>query len=109
MAAFEGLRSHASTLFARDGGLHPPPSVLLGWPKPNHVNPEDRGWGASIVLLVVLGITFLVYVARMWARLGIGKNFGVDDTLISISMLPLFGLVISSVLGKNTASLLGLC
>jgi hypothetical protein len=50
--------------------------------------------------MVVLGITFLVYCARMWARLVISKNTGLDDILVSIAMLPLFGLTISSVLGK---------
>jgi hypothetical protein len=104
MAAFEGLHSHTNVLLARDGGLHPPPDVLRNWPPPNYVNPENRGWGGSILILVALGITFLVYVARIWARIGIGKNFGLDDTLISIAMLPLFGLVISSVLGKSSAT-----
>ncbi len=87
-------------LFVRDGGLHPPPEVLHSWPKPNYINPDDRGWTSSIVLLIVLGITFLVYIARMWARLGLGKNAGLDDTLMSIAILPLFGLTISAVLGK---------
>lgn len=87
-------------LYARDGGLHPPPEVLLSWPKPDYINPEDRGWSSSIVLLIFLGITFLVYVARMWARLGLGKNAGLDDILMSVAMLPLFGLTISVVLGK---------
>jgi hypothetical protein len=91
---------HIDTLVARDGGLHPPADVLVGWPRPNYINPEDRGWSSSTALLVILGITFLVYIARMWARLGIGKNFGVDDTLMSIAMVPLFGLSISAVLGK---------
>lgn len=93
--------SHAGGLVARGGGLHPPPEVMLNWPKPNYVNPEERGWAAPIVLLVFLGITFLVYVARMWARIAISKNTGLDDILISLSMIPLFGLTIATVLGKT--------
>jgi hypothetical protein len=92
-------------LLPRDGGLHPPPEVLLSWPTPNTVNPDNRGWGGSIVIIVVLAITTIVYVARIWARLAIGKNFGLDDTLITVAMIPLFGLVISSVLGRNDAAL----
>ena len=53
------------------------------------------------MLLIFLGITFFVYIARIWARLGLGKNAGLDDTLMSIAMIPLFGLTISSVLGKS--------
>lgn len=73
----------------------------MNWPTPNYVDPEERGWAAPIVLLVFLGITFLVYVARMWARIAISKNTGLDDILISLSMIPLFGLTIATVLGKN--------
>lgn len=97
----DSLFTRHDGLFARDGGLHPPSEVLLSWPKPNYINPEDRGWSSSIVLLIFLGITFLVYIARIWARLGLGKNAGLDDTLMSIAMIPLFGLTISAVLGKS--------
>ena len=74
----------------------------MSWPKPNYVDPEERGWGAPIVLLVMLGITFLVYTARMWARLVLAKNAGLDDLLMSIAMVPLLGLTISAVLGKSS-------
>jgi hypothetical protein len=94
------LSSHIATLFPRDGGLHPPPDVILSWPKPNHVDPEERGWDMPILLLVVMGITFLVYIARIWARLILLKNAGLDDILISLAMIPLFGLTISTVLGR---------
>jgi hypothetical protein len=103
MVSLDLLYSHADTLFARDGGLHPPSEVIIGWPRPNHVNPDERGWEAPIALLAILGITFLVYIARMWARLALAKNAGLDDILISLSMLPLFGLTISVVLGKTTS------
>jgi hypothetical protein len=73
--------------------------VLLSWPKPNYINPEDRGWTSSIVLLVFLSITFIVFVARIWARLAVGKNSGLDDILMSLAMFPLIGLTISAILG----------
>jgi hypothetical protein len=95
------LLSRADSLFARDGGLHPPPEVLLSWPNPNYVDPEERGWEATILLAVVLGITFLVYTARMWARLAIAKSAGMDDLLMSVAMLPLFGLTISAILATK--------
>lgn len=100
MADAAGLPAKLHTLIARDGGLHPPPEVLLSWPLPNYKNPEERGWEAPIVLIIVMGITFLIYVARMWARLALTKNAGLDDVLMSLAMLPVFGLTISTILGK---------
>lgn len=113
MSHFDGLIPHVDSLFQphdglfpRSGGLHPPSEVLLSWPKPNYINPEDRGWSSSIVVLVFLAVTFFVYIARMWARLGIGKNAGLDDTIMSIAMIPTFGLSICVVLGKSVFKLL---
>jgi len=94
--------SESNTLVGRAGGLHPPPEVMMVWPTPNRIDPEERGWEAPISLVIVLGITFLVYAARMWARIVIAKNVGVDDLLMSIAMLPLFGLTIFVALGKLT-------
>jgi hypothetical protein len=99
MADAAGLFARAEALVQRDGGVHPPPEVLLSWPVPNYVNPEDRGWDSSIILMVVLGITFVIYTVRMWARLVVAKNAGLDDILMSVAMLPAFGLTISAVLG----------
>jgi hypothetical protein len=94
-------QTHTGSLVARAGGLHPPPEVIYSWPRPNYVDPEERGWAAPIILIIFLGITFLVYVARMWARFAISKNTGLDDILISLAMLPLFGLTVSTLLGKT--------
>jgi hypothetical protein len=101
MADAAGLFARAEALISRDGGVHPPPEVLLSWPVPNYVNPEDRGWESSIILMVVLGITSIIYIVRMWARLVVAKNAGLDDILMSIAMLPAFGLTISAVLGMS--------
>lgn len=101
MVVLNGLLSHARVLSTRDGGLHAPPEVLISWPSPNYTNPEERGWAAPVALLVILGITLLVYIARIWARVVVAKNAGLDDLLISLAMLPLFGLTISAVLGRH--------
>ncbi|KAH3994720.1 hypothetical protein HBH70_115880 [Parastagonospora nodorum] len=89
-------RSHA--LVARDGGLHPSAEVLLSWPAPNHTNPEERGWEAPIVLIIALAITFLVFAARIWARLAVAKSMGLDDVLMSLAMIFVTGLSISTIL-----------
>lgn len=90
----------AHALFARAGGLYPPPSVISAWPRPNHVNPETRGWGVPIMLTAFLMITFIVYSARMWARLMVAKNAGLDDLLISIAMIFVVGSTVAVILGK---------
>lgn len=95
-------KSHA--LVARDGGLHPPAEVLLSWPAPNHTNPEERGWEAPIVLIIVLAITFLVFAARIWARLAVAKSMGLDDVLMSLAMIFVTGLSISTILGTSSAT-----
>jgi hypothetical protein len=100
------LLSNANVLFPRAGGVRPPPEVLLSWPRPNYINPEERGWEAPIILMIVLGITFLIFVARMWARLVISKSAGLDDVLVGLAMLPVLGLTISAVLGMSNTTLI---
>ncbi len=89
--------SHA--LYPRGGGLNPPAEVLINWPAPNYVNPETRGVGAPIFILILLVITILVFIARIWARLVVAKNAGWDDIMMSCAMLPLIGLTVSAYLG----------
>ena len=101
MADVAGFHASAGALLARGGGLHTPPEVLLGWPRPNYVNPETRGMGGPVFLGILMGIALLVYLARMWARLIVAKNAGWDDILISCAMLPLIGLTVATVLGKH--------
>jgi hypothetical protein len=104
MANAAGFLARSDTLVARAGGVHPPPEVLLNWPNPNFVNPEKRGWEAPIVLIVMLAVTTVIYLARLWARLVVARNFGLDDILMSVAMLPVFGLTISTILGESYVS-----
>ena len=99
------MSSNESGLFRRGGGLNTPPDVLIGWPAPNYTDPEERGWVAPIALFVVLGLTFLVFLLRIWARLIVLKNAGLDDLLMALAMLPVFGLTISAVLGEHSVTL----
>jgi hypothetical protein len=69
------------------GGVHPPPSVIASWPKPNFVNPVTQDWTVAAILLMFLSVTFLIVCARFWARLVIAKNAGLDDILIAIAMV----------------------
>ncbi|XP_014556395.1 hypothetical protein COCVIDRAFT_99992 [Bipolaris victoriae FI3] len=94
-----GLPRDTNALVSRGGGIHVPPEVIASWPTPNYISPEERTWGAPAALSILLVVTLLVYVARMWARLTMTKNAGADDAVVSISMIPLIGLSIATILG----------
>lgn len=69
------------------GGVHPPLSVVLTWPTPNYVDPVTRGWEVPIMCMVLFGIAFIVVLARLWARLVLQQNAGLDDLFIVFSMV----------------------
>ncbi|OCK80245.1 hypothetical protein K432DRAFT_298128 [Lepidopterella palustris CBS 459.81] len=83
------------------GGLHPPLSVIETWPIPNYVNPETRDWTVPVLLIVLFVVTFFVFCARMWARLVVGRNAGLDDALVAAAMIPLLGLTLAVCLGAR--------
>ena len=56
-------------------------------------------------MFVVAAVTSTVYAARIWARLFVSKNAGLDDLLMSIAMFPLLGLTVAVVLGKPSGSI----
>jgi hypothetical protein len=68
------------------GGLHPPLATILQW-SPNYVNPETRGIGIVILVVLLLALTYVVVLMRLWARLRMAKNAGVDDALIVFNMV----------------------
>lgn len=68
------------------GGLHPPISVIETW-RPNFVNPETRGWGIVVLVTLLLALTYIVVLLRLWARFVLAKNAGIDDALIIFNMV----------------------
>ena len=69
------------------GGLYPPLSVIESWPQPNYINPVQRDWTVPVILIVLFFITLLIVCARLWARLIVGRNAGLDDLLIALAMV----------------------
>ncbi|KAH8728081.1 hypothetical protein GQ44DRAFT_573203, partial [Phaeosphaeriaceae sp. PMI808] len=55
-------------------------------------------WEGPIALFVMLGITLIIFIARMWARLVVAKNAGLDDLLMGLAMIPTIGLTICAFL-----------
>lgn len=100
MADLEAFRLHANKLFTRDGGVNPPSDVILSWPAPNYINPETHDWTGTNVVIVFLVLAILVYAARIWARLAMAKNAGLDDLVMTIAIIPLIGATVSVVLGE---------
>jgi hypothetical protein len=69
----------------------PPLAVLESWPKPNYVDPVERGPENIILNLIFLPLMCLVVTLRVFTRTQISKNFGADDWLILASLVrPVF-------------------
>jgi hypothetical protein len=100
MGDVSALIARAGGLYPRAGGLNPPADVLQNWPRPNYENPETHGWAGAIVCIVFMALAFVVYGLRMWARVIVAKNMGVDDIVMSVAMIALLGSTIAAVLGE---------
>lgn len=48
---------------------------------------QDKGPKILAVLWTLTGLTTIMVVARIWIRIKILKNFGIDDYLIFIAMV----------------------
>jgi hypothetical protein len=70
------------------GGIRPPLEVILSWPARSE-HPERHGWGLTITTIILFCITLAVVVARLWARMVLQRNAGLDDVFIVGSMVRL--------------------
>lgn len=83
------------------GGIHPPLSVIQAWPKANYIDPVTRGPGLVILCAIMMALALLLVLARLWARGFLQHKLGLDDLLISLSLIPTLGLGIGISLGKR--------
>ncbi|OCL09519.1 hypothetical protein AOQ84DRAFT_264547, partial [Glonium stellatum] len=67
------------------GGIHPPPSVIASWPKPNYITPDTRGPGVAVVAGIFGALAFATVSARLWARAIVQRNVGIDDYLMVVA------------------------
>lgn len=63
-----------------------PLSVFLTFPRPNYVNPETRGSALLIVNAVLISIVTVIVALRLYTRLYLKRQFGLDDAF----MIPAF-------------------
>jgi hypothetical protein len=75
------------------GGLRPPIEVIASW-KINYTNPERSGGEVIVITAVLLGLVWLVFLMRMWARFKLIKSAGIDDALIIFTMVCSIDLLI---------------
>jgi len=68
------------------GGIRPTPEILLSWPQRSD-HPERRGLVLTVTTIVLFLITLVVVLARLWARLFLQRNGGLDDIFIALTMV----------------------
>lgn len=64
----------------------------MGWPTPNYIDPETRGPALLIVNSILIALTILVVIARLYTRIVIKRWFGIDDIFILFALLFTCGL-----------------
>jgi hypothetical protein len=64
------------------GGINPPLEVILSWPKPNYVDPEQRSNTMLLVACICGPITIGLMLARLWVRIFHQRTSGWDDWLM---------------------------
>ncbi|OQU95387.1 hypothetical protein CLAIMM_01604 [Cladophialophora immunda] len=81
--------------------LHPPPSVIASWPKPNYVNPDTRGPGLVYMCIIFAAIGIITCTARVYSRLFITKAPGLDDLLVVVALGFLTALTVLVIIGNK--------
>ncbi|ETN40481.1 uncharacterized protein HMPREF1541_04758 [Cyphellophora europaea CBS 101466] len=82
--------------------LRPPLEVVASWPKPNYIDPENRGPGLVYGAIVLATFGLLIVTARVYSRLWITKAFGIDDLLIVFAFSIGLALTILIIIGNRS-------
>jgi hypothetical protein len=64
------------------GGIHPSLLVEGTWPAANYVDPPRHGPGVAIIMATLTALAVLIVCLRLWVRLRMQKNGGLDDICI---------------------------
>jgi hypothetical protein len=68
------------------GGLFPPLSISQSWPAPNYNDPINRGTALIDLTIILYAIAFITVLARLWARVVVTYDVGLDDVLVVVAM-----------------------
>ncbi|GME58777.1 putative integral membrane protein [Neofusicoccum parvum] len=79
------------------GGIHPPIELLKAWKTDNVTYPKGERKGPSLMIgiIVMYIVTLVIVLGRLWARIVVQRNQGIDDYLIIATILPTTGLAIA--------------
>ncbi|KAF2747294.1 hypothetical protein M011DRAFT_477368 [Sporormia fimetaria CBS 119925] len=79
----------------------PPPEVRKSWPKPNYVDPVERGPALMIVELTLLPIAIICVALRLWIRVGWLHRSGWDDWLMVAAVIFSLGTTVLVILATQ--------
>ncbi|KFX89550.1 hypothetical protein O988_08594 [Pseudogymnoascus sp. VKM F-3808] len=74
------------------GGFHPTVDVIQAWPKSNYIDPETKGNQLLVVTIISTILAILSVLARVWVRLWYQRQFGADDVMLVLCMIPTVGI-----------------
>ncbi|CAJ2504667.1 Uu.00g120610.m01.CDS01 [Anthostomella pinea] len=80
---------------------YPPLEVVLTWPEPNYVNPENRGPALLIVNLTILPLALLCLALRLWVRVRMLKRFWWDDWLMIAATICCCGVTVAAIVASQ--------
>ncbi|KAI1341336.1 hypothetical protein F5Y15DRAFT_414450 [Xylariaceae sp. FL0016] len=80
---------------------YPPLDVMLSWPDPNYINPENRGPALLIVELTILPLALICLALRLWVRIRMLQRFWYDDVLMIAAAFCCCGVTISVILATQ--------
>jgi hypothetical protein len=69
------------------GGIQPPLEQWLKWPVPNYHDPPTRAPVILILSCVIGPISIALLCTRLWVRVHLQRNAGVDDWLMLASLV----------------------
>jgi hypothetical protein len=71
------------------GGIQPPVEEMLKWPKSNYENPLTRPHYVLVTACVLGPLTVAMLFARLWVRVRMQRNAGLDDWLMLASLVSI--------------------
>ncbi|KAF2475582.1 uncharacterized protein BDR25DRAFT_279724, partial [Lindgomyces ingoldianus] len=76
------------------GGIHPPLEVIASWPAGNYIDPPTRPKAVLIVACVFGPLSLGILIVRLWVRIRIQHNTGLDDWLMLAAIFPMIALTV---------------
>ncbi|KAG9777535.1 hypothetical protein ABEF93_000394 [Exophiala dermatitidis] len=81
--------------------LHPPPSVVASWPRPNYIDPDTRGPALEYICIIFSAVAVVVLAARLYSRLFITRAPGLDDLLAVLALFASIALSVLVIIGNK--------